>query len=139
MGAEKGGSPIDMGLDATGEPLSVNGSGDGATGGKIVFDPIKHQNRIGMTLSQGVLTVGFASHCDQNNYHGWVLRFDTTSSAIRPLTPYMTNPNTGHGGLWQGGGGFPVDSAGNLYMVSGDRRHRTTNTTATQLASSLNN
>ena len=121
-GADKPGSPIDMGLDANGQPLSVNGSGDGTTSGKIVFDPIKHQNRVALTLSQGVLTVGFASHCDQNNYHGWVLRFDTTSSPIRPLAPYMTNPNTGHGGLWQGGGGFPVDASGNLYMVSGDGR-----------------
>ena len=50
--------------------------------GKLVFDPIKHQNRVALTLFQGVLTVGFASHCDQNNYHGWVLRFDTTSSPI---------------------------------------------------------
>jgi len=136
-GADKAGSPIDMGLDATGQPLSVVGSGDGVTSGKIVFDPIKHQNRVALTLSQGVLTVGFASHCDQNNYHGWVLRFDTTSSPIRPLTPYMTNPNTGHGGLWQGGGGFPVDSAGNLYMVSGDGRSGTTNTGGTQLANAF--
>jgi len=136
-GADKPGSPIDMGLDAAGQPLSVNGSGDGTTSGKIVFDPIKHQNRVALTLSQGVLTVGFASHCDQNNYHGWVLRFDTTSSPIRPLTPYMTNPNTGHGGLWQGGGGFPVDSSGNLYMVSGDGRAGTTNTTGTQLANAF--
>lgn len=136
-GADKAGSPIDMGLDANGQPLSVNGSGDGTSSGKIVFDSIKHQNRVALTLSQGVLTVGFASHCDQNNYHGWVLRFDTTSSPIRPLTPYMTNPNTGHGGLWQGGGGFPVDGSGNLYMVSGDGRSGTTNTTGTQLANAF--
>jgi hypothetical protein len=136
-GADKPGSPIDMGLDANGQPLSVNGSGDGASSGKIVFDPIKHQNRVGLTLSQGVLTVGFASHCDQNNYHGWVLRFDTTSSPIRPLPPFMTNPNTGHGGLWQGGGGFPVDASGNLYMVSGDGRSGTTTTDGTQLANAF--
>jgi Malectin domain len=136
-GADKTGSPIDMGLDANGQPLSVNGSGDGNSSGKIVFDPQRHQNRVGLTLSQGVLTVGFASHCDQNNYHGWVLRFDTTASPIRPLAPYMTNPNTGHGGLWQGGGGFPVDSSGNLYMVSGDGRSGTTTTDGTQLANAF--
>jgi hypothetical protein len=136
-GADKAGSPIDMGLDASGQPLAVNGSGDGMTSGKIVFDPIKHQNRVALTLSQGVLTVGFASHCDQNNYHGWVLRFDTTSSPIRPLAPFMTNPNTGHGGLWQGGGGFPVDASGNLYMVSGDGRAGTTDTTGSQLANAF--
>jgi len=136
-GADKAGSPIDMGLDASGQPLSVNGSGDGTTSGKIVFDPIRHQNRVALTLSQGVLTVGFASHCDQNNYHGWVLRFDTTASPIRPLAPYMTNPNTGHGGLWQGGGGFTVDGSGNLYMVSGDGRSGTTTTDGTQLANAF--
>ncbi|HEY8926528.1 MAG TPA: hypothetical protein VIU64_19230, partial [Polyangia bacterium] len=136
-GADKPNSPVDMGLDAGGQPLAVNGTGDGNTSGKIVFDPIKHQNRIGLTLSQGVLTVGFASHCDQNNYHGWVLRFDVTSSPIRPLTPFMTNPNTGHGGLWQGGGAFPVDATGNLYMVSGDGRAGTTVTDGKQLANAF--
>jgi hypothetical protein len=136
-GADKPGSPIDMGLDASGQPLSVNGTGDGMSSGKIVFDPSTHQNRVGLTLSQGVLTVGFASHCDRGNYHGWVLRFDTTSSPIRPLAPFVTNPNTGHGGLWQGGGGFPVDASGNLYMVSGDGRAGTTRTDGTQLANAF--
>ena len=76
----------------TGQPLSVAGTGDGSVGGVLTFDPMRHRNRVGLTLSQGVLSIGFASHCDQNNYHGWLLRFDTTVSPPQPLAPYVTTP-----------------------------------------------
>jgi len=136
-GEDKPGSPIDMGLDASGMPVSVDGTGDGSVDGKITFDPMLHQNRVALTLSQGVLSVGFASHCDRRNYHGWLLRFEVTSAPMRPLTPYVTNPNTGHGGLWMGGAGISVDGDGNMYMVSGDGRAGLTDTSGTQLANAF--
>ena len=136
-GEDKPGSPIDMGLDASGMPVSVAGTGDGSQDGRLTFDPMLHQNRVALTLSQGVLSVGFASHCDRSNYHGWLLRFDVTSSPMRPLTPYVTNPDTGHGGLWMGGAGISVDEKGDLYLVSGDGRAGLTDTSGTQLANAF--
>jgi hypothetical protein len=127
-------TPFDVSKAADGTTVSVNGTGDGSVGGKLTFDAMRHQNRVGLTLSQGVLSIGFASHCDQNNYHGWLLRFDTTVSPPRPLAPYVTTPNTGHGGFWMGGEGFSVDANGDLYFMSGDGRSGLTDTTGSQLA-----
>jgi hypothetical protein len=138
-GADRTGSPIDMSLDGSQHPLTVPGTGDGAPdgGSGITFDPMRQLNRVGLTLSQGVLFVGFASHCDTNNYHGWILRFDTSFSPPKPLAPFVTNPNTGHGGLWMGGAGFSVDANNDLYFVSGDGEKGKTTTDGKQLANAF--
>ena len=130
-------TPVDVSKAADGTTVSVNGTGDGSVGGKLTFDPMRHQNRVGLTLSQGVLSIGFGSHCDQNNYHGWLLRFDTTVSPPQPLAPYVTTPNTGHGAFWMGGQGFSVDANGDLYFMSGDGRSGDTTTDGTQLANAF--
>ena len=130
-------TPVDVSKAADGTTVSVNGTGDGSVGGKLTFDAMRHQNRVGLTLSQGVLSIGFGSHCDTNNYHGWLLRFDTTVSPPRPLAPYVTTPNTGHGAFWMGGEGFSVDSNGDLYFMSGDGRSGDTTTDGTQLANAF--
>ena len=136
-GVDKG-LPVNMGLAANGSPVSVPGTGDGNVGGTLTFDPMRQLNRVALTLSpQGVLSVGFASHCDQGNYHGWVLRFDATVSPPVPLAPFVTNPNTGHGGLWMGGAGFNIDANNDLYFVSGDGRAGLTNTSGTQLSNAF--
>jgi Carbohydrate binding domain (family 11) len=129
--------PVDVSKAADGTTVSVSGTGDGSVSGKLTFDPMRHQNRVGLTLSNGVLSIGFASHCDQNNYHGWLLRFDTTVSPPHPLAPYVTTPNTGHGGFWMGGEGFSVDSNGDLYFMSGDGRSGDTTTNGTALANAF--
>ncbi len=136
-GKDRTGSPIDMSLDANKKPVSVPGTGDGSVNGTLTFDPMRHLNRVGLTLSQGVLFVGFASHCDHDNYHGWILRFDTRTSPPTPLAPFVTNPNTGHGGLWMGGAGFSVDANNDLYFVSGDGEDGKTTTDGHQLANAF--
>ena len=136
-GKDRTGSPIDMSLDASKNPVSVPGTGDGSVSGKLTFDPMRHLNRVALTLSQNVLSVGFASHCDQGNYHGWILRFDTRTSPPTPLAPFVTNPNTGHGGLWMGGAGFSVDANNDLYFVSGDGENGKTTTDGHQLANAF--
>jgi len=111
-GLDRAQSPIDMGLDASNNPVSASG---------LVFDPAIHQNRVGLTLSpDGVLSVGFGSYCDHDTYHGWILRFNTKTAKITPLTPFVTTPNTSRGALWMGGAAFPVDENGALYFTSGN-------------------
>jgi hypothetical protein len=123
-GAEKLAGPLDMGKTAAGAQLSVPGKGLGSTGGTsstLPFDPLIHQNRVALTLSpSGVLSVGFGSYCDHDNFHGWLLRFDTATSPITRLTPYVTTPNTSRGSLWMGGAGFADDGTGAIYFMSGN-------------------
>ena len=72
---------VDVSKAADGTTVSVPGTGAGSdTNMRLPFKAERHQNRVALTLSQGVLSIGFASHCDRDDYHGWVLRFDTTAS-----------------------------------------------------------
>jgi hypothetical protein len=114
---------------------TVTASGDGSSGGKLTFDPTHHLNRVALTLSKGVVYVGFASHCDANPYHGWIFRYDTVAKKL--LAPYVTTPSTSRGGIWMGGGGLAVDSGGDLYFTAGNTKPTDTNTSGKAIANAL--
>jgi len=135
--AEKFGGPVDMaGVSAPGTAADAMGTG------KVTFKAEVYQNRVALTLSQGVISVGFASHCDgqfdvvvPRIYHGWVLRHE--AATLKAMTPYLVTPNTSEGGFWQGGGGFAVDASGALYMVSGNGASTATDTSGHELANAV--
>ena len=92
----------------------------------MTFDPNKHQNRVALTLSANhVLSIGFGSYCDQDSYHGWLMRFDVSTSPITRLVPFVTTPNTTRGALWQGGNGFADDGTGAIYIMGANGPHQT--------------
>jgi hypothetical protein len=110
-GSERTGSPVS--IDA-----SVSGSGSGASNGTIKFDPQRNNQRAALTLAGGAVYIGFASHCDWEPYHGWLLAYDAQSLA--QLAVYNVTPNGRNGGIWMSGSGPAVDDAGNLYLVTGN-------------------
>ncbi len=74
-GAEKFGGPTVI------QP-SVPGSGDGNDGqGNVLFDALHQMNRPGLLLNNGVVYLGFASHCDHPPYHGWLLGYNALTLA----------------------------------------------------------
>ncbi|HME71568.1 MAG TPA: pyrrolo-quinoline quinone [Myxococcota bacterium] len=110
-GAEKLGGPVVI-------MTSVAGSGDGAQGGQVPFNPLRENQRPALLLLNGVVYVAFASHGDQAPYHGWVLGFDATT--LQLVMKYNTTPNGSAGGIWHSGGGLAADSAGDIYFVTGN-------------------
>ncbi|HVV53637.1 MAG TPA: hypothetical protein VHO06_28535 [Polyangia bacterium] len=116
-GTEKQNGPLDMGMTSSGAVTAPT-----PTGGTVTFDPNKHQNRVALTLSPSthVLSVGFGSYCDQDSFHGWLMRFDVSTTSITRLVPFVTTPNTSRGALWQGGNGFADDGTGAIYMMTGN-------------------
>ncbi|HEY6475949.1 MAG TPA: hypothetical protein VI456_05160, partial [Polyangia bacterium] len=115
-GTEKQNGPLDMGATASGAVTAPT-----PTGGTVTFDPNKHQNRVALTLSSThVLSVGFGSYCDQDSFHGWLMRFDVSTPTITRLVSFVTTPNTSRGALWQGGNGFADDGTGAIYMMTGN-------------------
>lgn len=58
---------------------SVSGTGDG--GSTVTFNATMENQRTALTLSQGVVYIGFGSYCDVTPYHGWVLAYNATTLA----------------------------------------------------------
>jgi hypothetical protein len=65
-GKEKPGSPVVI-------SATVQGSGDGAVGGKISFEPLKENPRAALLLAGGEVYLTWASSCDIGPNHGWVM------------------------------------------------------------------
>lgn len=70
------------------------------------------------------LYVAFGSRWSEGyqNYHGWVMRYDTRTFAQRGA--FCTTPNrrglSEGAGIWQGGAGLAADDAGNVYFTTGN-------------------
>ncbi len=113
---------IVTGNDQQGSPVtisaSVPGTGDGNVNGVVNFDPMRNNQRQGLTLVNGVVYVTFSSHCDWNPYHGWILGYNT--STLQLQTVYNDTPNGENGGFWSSGQGMVADAQGNLYETTGN-------------------
>jgi hypothetical protein len=111
-------------------PVEIGGSVPGASQpndghGHVVFDPHWHLNRPGLLLLNGVVYVGFGSHCDEHlgSYHGWVFAYDAATLArvgVFATTPNSPSGATSAAGIWQGGIGLAADPEGFVYFTTGN-------------------
>src|ERR1700730_6582281 len=116
-GSEQSGSPVDV-------TATYPGSGDGSTGGNVVFDPKQYFQRSGLVLDNGVIYTFWASHCDARPYTSWVIGYDQTSLAqVRVIN---LTPNGGEGGIWASGAAPAVDASGNIFVLTGNGTFDTT-------------
>ncbi|WP_128912285.1 hypothetical protein [Granulicella sibirica] len=80
------------------------------------FDPLQQSQRPALTLANGMIYVGYASHCDKLPYHGYLLGYDART--LQQTAVLNTSP-TGQGAtIWQSGQAPAVDAAGNIYVVT---------------------
>ncbi|HTI68656.1 MAG TPA: chitobiase/beta-hexosaminidase C-terminal domain-containing protein [Candidatus Limnocylindria bacterium] len=106
---------------------------DGA--GHVIFNTQRQHSRPALTLLNGVIYIGYASHGDNQPYHGWLFAYD--AHTLAQLSVYNSTPNGGLGGFWQGGGGATVDDAGNLYLETGNGSFNATGSTFDQAKNSF--
>ncbi|OAQ92164.1 wsc domain-containing protein [Purpureocillium lilacinum] len=108
--SEKPGFPVDLeGLIARNNPTRM------FTGG------IHHQ-RPGLLLTGGYIYAGFASHCVQYNFTGWIVGWDKQGKIVEKwATEGQGVPNTiKGGGIWMSGGGLASDDAGSIWAATGN-------------------
>ena len=110
-GNEQSGSPVAI-------VASVTGTGDGNVAGVVNFDPLRNNQRMGLALVNGTVYIAYASHCDWNPYHGWILGYD--AQALQQKIVYNDTPSGENGGIWESGMGLAADLQGNLYITTGN-------------------
>jgi hypothetical protein len=103
---------------------TVNGTGDGSVNGKITFNALRQFTRTALTLYNGTIYMGFASHGDNGPYHGWVLGYSAQNLAL--TAAFNATPNGSEGGIWQAGGRIAISPEGNLFLETGNGTFDTT-------------
>jgi hypothetical protein len=89
-----------------------------AKSGTVTFNPLTENQRPALLLENGVVYIAWASHCDKEPYHGWVIGYNETT--LQQSGVFLSTPNGEEGGIWQGGGGVAADASGNLFFTTGN-------------------
>jgi PA14 domain/Ricin-type beta-trefoil lectin domain-like/PQQ-like domain len=97
---------------------SVPGTGEGSVGGNLAFNPTTQAQRAGLALSNGIVYISWASHCDTRPYHGWIMGYN--ASTLARTWVWNTTPNGTMAGVWQSGQPPNIDGSGRLYVMLGN-------------------
>lgn len=119
---------VTTGAELANSPSEVHatfpGTGENSSGGNVVFDPGQYAERAGLLLMNGVIYMGWTSHCDAEPYTGWLMGYSESTlaqSAVLNLTP-----NGSEGSIWMAGAGLAADSSGNIYFLDANGTFDTT-------------
>ena len=82
------------------------------------FDPLMQNQRPALALANGMVYVGYASHCDKEPYHGFLMAYD--AQTLAQVNVLNTSPTGSEASIWQSGQGPAVDEEGNVYVVTGN-------------------
>jgi hypothetical protein len=82
-----------------------------------------HLQRPALLHAENFIYAGFASHCVQYNFTGWIMGWDATTGEV--VERYAMEgdgvPNdVKGGGVWMSGGGLSYDGAGSIFYATGN-------------------
>jgi hypothetical protein len=97
------------GVDLPGSPVTITAPD---------FDPLMQNQRPALLLTSGKIYVGYASHCDKEPYHGFLISYDAKS--LEQSEVLNTSPAGEKASIWQSGQAPAVDPDGNIYFVTGN-------------------
>ena len=113
---------ITTGVEKFGGPTMINasypGTGEQSVGGMVPFNGKMNNQRSGLALANGQVIIGWASHEDDQPYHGWVMSY--SASTLLQTGVFCDTPNGSEGGIWQSGRAPAVDPLGNVYFLTGN-------------------
>jgi hypothetical protein len=97
------------GADMPASPVTVKADG---------FIALMQNQRPGLMLANGMVYVGYASHCDREPYHGFLMAYD--AQTLEQKAVFNTSPTGTEASIWQSGQGPAADDEGNVYVVTGN-------------------
>ncbi len=96
----------------------VSGTGYDSSGGLVIFNAKRENQRAALLLENGHVVIGWSSHCDDDPWHGWVMSYN--ASTLTQEAAFNTSPNGSRNGVWMSGGGLAADASGNIYFATGN-------------------
>ena len=94
---------LTTGAEQSGSPVSIQATfpsmGPESSNGQVVFDPKQYNERAGLLLLNGVVYLGWSSHCDDEPYTGWLMGYNENSLAQTSVL--NLTPNGSEGSIWQ--------------------------------------
>lgn len=110
------------GHETLGGPVQIAaffpGTGAGGKNGTIAFDAFQQLQRPGLILANGNVYIGFGSHADAGNYHGWILAYN--ASTLKQTAVFNSSPNGRQSAFWGAGRAPAVDTNGDVYAATGN-------------------
>ena len=97
------------GADLPGSPVEIHADG---------FNALMQNQRPALLLANDRVYVGYASHCDKEPYHGFLMAYD--AKTLAQVSVLNTSPTGSEASIWQSGQGPAADSEGNVYVVTGN-------------------
>ena len=117
---------LTTGAELLGGPTDISAAYPTTAGGASMFNPAQYEERAALLLSNGAIVTSWTSHCDIAPYFGWVIAYSAATLARTAVLNVA--PNSGGVGpaIWMSGGGPAADSAGNIYLLTGNGAFETT-------------
>ena len=97
------------GADLPESPIAIKAAG---------FNPLMQNQRPALMLANGMVYIGYASHCDKDPYHGFLMAYD--AETLHQVSVFNTSPTGTEASIWQSGQGPAADADGNVYVVTGN-------------------
>jgi hypothetical protein len=82
------------------------------------FNALMQNQRPALMMANGMVYVGYASHCDKEPYHGFLIAYD--AKTLAQVSVLNTSPTGSEASIWQSGQGPAADEEGNVYVVTGN-------------------
>jgi len=82
------------------------------------FNALMQNQRPALMLANKMVYVGYASHCDKEPYHGFLMAYD--AKTLAEVSVLNTSPTGSEASIWQSGQGPAADEKGNVYVVTGN-------------------
>lgn len=84
-----------------------------------------HHQRPGLLQFKDYIYIGFASHCIQYNYTGWIMGIQKDAGNLveaYAMEGAGVGPQTAGGGVWMSGGGLASNGVDSIYFSTGNGR-----------------
>ncbi len=91
------------------------GTGDGSSGGYVIFDPAQYAERSALLLLENQVFLAWTSHCDIRPYTGWIMGYNANTLAQTKVLD--VTPNGHQGSIWGAGTGLTADTSGNIFLL----------------------